>query len=464
MASASVLAMLRKAGLAGVALLGVATLLSWTTPRRPNVLLITLDSVRPDYLSCYGGTQVPTPHIDALAAQGVVFTDAVCDVPWTRASVASLMTGRYAATHGVRGPYDRLRDGVLTMAESFRRDGYRTGAVVATFDIDHIFRLDRGFETYDDRFEMPLLGSVERPAHVASVFYGDHALDRRMRWGKLHGDSLRPDEQTTDAAIAWLRRAGPRPFVLWVHYFAAHERRPVGASVAKLVAQYAPGVRSADTAVGRLLTALTDLGLDGRTLVVLHADQGQNLLEHGSFGHGADLYEESIRVPLIMRWPGRLPASRRISDLVRLVDIFPTVAALVGVEAPRVTDGRRITALVSQPEAQAAEAEAYFETYGSALVGTAREVTAPDGTPLHLGFVGRGVRQGDWKFVRTEPSRLVDVPASAEPPESARRLFATEELYDLAHDPQERSNLVETAPTKAAALRQLLARYTESAR
>src|SRR5262249_48250998 len=137
---------------------------------------------------------------------------------------------------------------------------------------------------------------------------------------------------------------------LWVHYFGAHERWPDEADVAQTIAaitqQYPRSVSRTDSEVGRLVQALVDLGVARNTLVVLHGDHGQSLLEHGYLGHGNDLYEPSMRVPLLMWQAGTLPAGRHVNTLVRLIDIFPTVAELSGIRSPDNGDGRSLVPLM----------------------------------------------------------------------------------------------------------------------
>jgi arylsulfatase A-like enzyme len=446
-------------GLVAMAMALAGTLWVGLGNRGPSVLLITVDSLRPDYLSCYGGTHGTTPQIDALAGQGVRFTEAVCDVPWTRASMASTMTGRYAARHHLRTPYQRLADDQPTMAEAFRRAGYLTGAVVSTFDLDHIFELDRGFETYDDYCDAPIVQvSRARPLHLASIFVGDPNQERGLRRAKLRGRSRRDDQRTTDTAVGWLRRVGARRFFLWVHYFGAHERWPIGADLPLVIEQYVPAVATADVQVGRLLRSLDELGLADNTLVVLHGDHGQSLLDRGGFGHGHNLYEPNLRVPLIMRWPGHLPAGRPVGGLARLVDVFPTVNELAGVTPPRAIDGQSLVESIRKGQGPT-DAQSYCETFLSATIPASEVVAGPDGQPVRLGFVRRGIRDARWKYLRNEPTPLLDAPEPL--PDSLRRTLASEELYDLQEDAGEQHNVIEEHATLAADLRARVDRYRD---
>ena len=432
-----------------------------TTGGRPNVVLITVESMRPDYLSCYGGRQAPTPHIDALAHTGVLFAHAFSDVPWTRGAMASVLTGRYATQHGVRTPYALLPAGEVTVAEEFRAAGYRTAAVVSLFDLDHVFQFDQGFVDYDDRFTAPLSGTEDRLLHLASRFYGNTAEDRKFRRDKLRADAIRGDAEATDAALAWLRRAPRRPFLLWVHYFAGHERSAGGVDVARQVERYQPAVTHVDAEIGRLTDGLAALGLDANTVIVLHADQSRGLLDPGGAGRGGDLYDVSIHVPLIIRWPGHLPAGRSVESLVRLVDIFPTLAELAGVAVPPGLDGQSLVGLVDGG-APPLPRELYGETYRATVVGMGGQVISDAaGNVHHVGFVKRAVRTGRWKLIRNEPAKMIDAGGPDPLPESFRAALFSEELYDLLHDPAEQTNVIGQNPAVADDLRRRLDRYAQ---
>jgi len=397
---------------------------------------------------------VKTPQIDALANEGIIFTRAVTDAPWSRGAMASVLTGRYASAHGVQSPYQRLADGLPTLAEAFRDAGYRTAAVVDSFDVDHIFRLNRGFEVYDDRFDEPIVGSSKRALRLASIFYGDVAQDHAFRRRKLRNNGMRSDEHTTEAAVSWLRRVGAQRFFLWVHYFGARERWRPGVSTEEQIAAYPARVAHADAVVGGLLKAIDDLGLTRNTVVVLHADHGRPLGRPG-FLPGVDLHDSSIRVPLIVRWPPRL-SPRRIDTLVRLIDLSPTLAELAGLSVPRNLDGQSLVGVLQGADTRR-DPEAYAETYvpPSALAGQGGDV---GGERMDVGFVGHALRTTQWKYIRNEPIVLPDQSEpNARPP-----LSTTEELYDLTRDPEEATNLIDEERAVAAALRVRLAQYHPS--
>jgi len=423
------------------------------------VLLISIDSLRPDYLACYGGGHKPTPHIDALAAAGVTFTQAIADVPWERASMASVLTGQYASTHRVRSLFDRLPDTNATAAAAFAAAGYRTAAVVSDFDLDHIFRLDQGFQTYDDRYSAPLRRTLdERPVHRASIFYGDLSQDRSFRRHKLEADSLRDDAGVTDAAIGWLRHVGAQPFFLWVHYFGPHPQPQPDDNVAWVLAEYQVAVRRVDGEIGRLLGMLNEMQLDRNTIIVLHAGRGTSLLERGDFAPGGDLYDTTLRVPLIIYWRGRIPAGTREGAMVRLIDILPTLTELSGVAPLPTVDGRSLVGLLRGTQRDESP-DAYSETYLPATAVASQSARRPDGSLVRFGFVERGLRTPRWKYLRSDPSRLIDVRASDPTAEPPGTVF--EELYDLLQDPGEKDNLISRDPATAAMLRDALERSTE---
>jgi len=433
------------------------TWLLWPASR-PSVLLISVDSLRPDYLSCYGGSHTPTPNIDAVAAAGVTFTQAIADVPWERASAASVLTGQYASTHRMRSLFDRLPEATATMASVFAGAGYRTGAVVSDFDLDHIFRLDQGFQTYDDRYTTQLrVTSDERPVHQASIFYGDLPQDHRFRRHKLVADSLREDAEVTAAAIGWLQHVGARPFFLWVHYFGPRPQPPPDASTAEVLRGYQHAVQRVDTEVGRLLGTLNEMRLDRNTIIVVYADRATSLFARGDVALAGDLYDTSLRVPLIMYWRARLPAGVRHGEMVRLIDILPTLTELAGV-APRArADGRSLVGLLRGSERQGSS-EAYCETYLPATAAASQTTEAPDGHRVNFGFVQRGLRTPRWKYIRSDPSPLIDV-HGADVGQALSGVAAREELYDLSRDPEEKDNLVGRDPATAATLRESLVRY-----
>jgi choline-sulfatase len=367
-------------------------------PARPDVVLITLDTTRADRLGSYGYAAAGTPHLDRLAAGGVRFAHAVSPAPLTLPAHASLMTGRNPYGHGVRNNgHFVLAGDVPTLAERFTAAGYDTAAFVSSFVLDRQFGLARGFATYDDALDPPrgLADSLE--------------LERR-------GD------RTVAAASAWLagRSAGARPYFLWVHLYDAHDPYiPPASYRANFEGRpYDGEIAFQDAMAGELLARAGHGGNSG-PLVIVAADHGESLGEHGESTHGLFVYESAVRIPLLVSWPGVL-APRVVEPVVALVDVAPTIAALAGIAPLEGVDGRSTVPLIDGEETSPSPVPAYAETFfPQFFMGWA---------PL------RSVRDGSWK--------LIDAP---EP-----------ELYDLAADPAERTNLYAAQPATARALRRQL--------
>jgi arylsulfatase A-like enzyme len=451
-----------------VLLLGIALGCSGSG-ESPSVLMITIDTLRPDRLSAYGFTGHQTPRIDRLAAEGALFEHALADSPWTTPSMASVMTGTYPTLHGFKSSNaNRLGLEKLTLAEILAERGYATAAIIGSFPLDAIYQLDQGFALYDDAFTTPIWIHPEHEAYPLASEFREEPEDQAMfALAKAMNDSRRTDAQVSDAAAAWLREAPAAPFFLWVHYFGPHSKPdwnvPQEERLARQLAGYEPDVRVTDREVGRLLDALDATGRSGDTLVVFHADHAESLGERGYVGHGNLLNDASMRIPLVLRWPGRIAAGVRARQLARNVDILPTVLDAVGVPPPENASGRSLLgAIAAGPRAALRrwlraddERVAYMETYYPAHAAFATPVEAA-GEIHRVGTIRRAVRRGRWQLVRTEPHPIIDVGSDAEPiPEEARRRVWKEELFD-AGGPDDGTDHLERQPEIADALRALL--------
>ncbi len=436
---------------------------------QPNVLLVTVDTLRPDRLSVYGYRGHETPHIDRLAAEGALFENAWTDTPWTTPSMASVMTGVYPTRHGFRSTnQNRLGPENLTLAEVLGASGYATAAVIGSFPLDAIFQLDQGFDRYDDTFTTPIwIHPDVEPGPLESEFREVPEEQAMFAMAKAMNDSRRTDEEVTDAAVEWLRDAPSRPFFLWVHYFGPHSkpdwRVPERERLRRQLARYAPDVRIVDREIGRLLDGLEETGA-ADALVIFHADHGESLGENEYVGHGQLLNDVSMRIPLILRWPGRIAAGRRIGELARNVDIFPTVLEAARIPVPGTLSGRSLLPLAGDSplhwlaRLHDDEPVAYMETYYPAHGAFAPHVRTADGTEYKVGAIRRGVRSGRWQLVRTEPHALVDVSGASldEIPEAVRERLRREELFDLEAEAPGAGDLAAAQPEVLEWLRGLL--------
>ena len=353
-----------------------------------NLLIVTIDTTRPDRLGFYGNDEIATPNLDRLASRGAVFTRALATAPITLPSHASILTGRYPHHHGVRtNGLPPLESGETTLAEVLAEHGYDTAAFVSSFILEKQFGLAQGFGRYDD----------ETHSESAVMGYSERRADR-----------------TTDRALEWLRRSGPRPFFLWVHYYDPHASysppEPFEDSSAN---DYDGELAFVDQQVGRLLEGVA-ASSDEDALVVVTSDHGESFGEHGEQSHGFLVNEATLRIPLIVTTTRGLSTPVRIDELVSQVDLMPTVLSLFGLPAPAGLDGEDLTEHAEPARVVVAEAH-----YGEAIYGWARLAA---------------IYQGDFKYV--------DGPSP--------------KFYDLASDPAEQINLVSERGERAASLRQRL--------
>lgn len=316
-------------------------LLACAAPSTENAVLITVDTLRADHVGAYGGP-VPTPHLDALAADGVVVEHAFTPMPSTGPALTSLFSGSHPWRHGVlRNAMPPPSIDLPNLPRELQRAGFATGAFVSSYVVSARFGFDRGFDRY--HFE-PTVGAGDGGAKGPGAW-----------WSRA--------EPVTAAALDWLDSGIGEPFFLWVHYMDPHdpyrppagyerpENEPVDVSnkrrppklkdmdhLRRLIRYYRGSVVYTDEQLGRLVTGLRDRGLLDRTAIVVTADHGEGLGDHGLLGHGRNLHDELVQVPLIVRAPGIAPR-RRSDGAAQLEDLLPTVLSLLGVPIPESLDG-----------------------------------------------------------------------------------------------------------------------------
>ncbi len=415
---------------------------------RPNVLLITVDTLRPDHLGCYGYRRKTSPNIDSLAARGVLFRVAITAAGRTVQSFPSILTGVYPMVHGLRyeGQSTEVLGSRLTLTRVLKEHGYESFAVTEGLNVG----LHRDFDMYDPEI------------------YLDPVTGKKVYL------PTRNDHDATGKATQWLRarKGSATPFFLWMRYDAPHwpyeapapftevfdplyrgphtfndEPRP-GAErgnivfgrarlpareVEHAVAHYDGEVAYADQEIGDLLRTLQDQGQIDRTIVVLTADHGESLGEHDYFfEHGAYLYDETVRVPLIVSAPFALPSGRAVESQARTIDILPTALDLARLPIPEGLQGRSLVPRALGQETGEAP-PAYSESGRNFYRENRRQYI-------------EGVA-GKWRMIRTGRYKLILIPKSPEP---------IWELYDLQFDPGETANIVAARPEIAAGLRRAL--------
>jgi arylsulfatase len=400
--------------------------------QRPNVVLFVIDTLRADALGPYGAPPGQTPNIDALAREAVVFRNAYAQSSWTRPSIATILTGLYPSEHGAVRKLDPLPDSADTLAEFFQRRGYWTAAFVTNINVAPIFNFDQGFGEYHYLAPSFYFGASDSATRLAS--YKILRLLRERFWkNRIYYQHYYQDAHVvTNAVRSWLDEQPPEPFFLLIHYMDPHDpyfEIPYnGRGIARVVnpfpdpsqAQemrrlYAQEVQYLDQELGALVEDLRRRGLLDRSWLLLTADHGEEFYEHGGWWHGTTLYEEQIRVPLLLRGPaGR--ATPAIHDGFALtIDIFPTLVQAAGFAPPK--DLRGVDLLqegAMKDRIVFAEEELEGNRLAAIRVGAEKLIVANPGNPRGL---------GEW------------------------------ELYDLERDPHERENLAEARPERVAELR-----------
>jgi choline-sulfatase len=361
--------------------------------RAPNVILITIDTVRADHLGCYGATNVKTPTLDGLARDGIVFERAISQVPLTWPSHAAILTGTYPFQNGVQDftgqPLDqRFR----SVAQIFKQQGYTTGAVVSAFVLDRSWGLARGFDDYDDAFS----AEVFRHKDIGLV-------DRKA------GESV-------TRAISWLRKTPRRPFFFWLHLYDPHSPYDPPEPFRTLYKGhlYDGEIAYADHELGRLIGWLKQNQLYDRTAIVLLSDHGESLGDHGEKEHGFFVYNSTVHIPLIVKPPtgsGFRPG--RVARPVETVAVAPTLTRLAGMK-------NEIQKQFSSPGLLSDSAENDTASYSESFYS----FSSFGWSPLHA--------------LQTSRYHYIEAP--------------TPELYDVIADPQEKNNLASQQTATVAVL------------
>ena len=385
-----------------VLLLGVALQALAEPPRapqraRPNIILITMDTLRADHVGCYGAANVQTPALDSLAHDGILFERAFSQVPLTWPSHAVILTGTYPFQNGVQDFTGHpLSPQFRSVAQAFKQAGYATGAVVSSFVLDRSWGLARGFDYYDDAFpatafQQKDLGLVDRRA-AESV---NHALD-------------------------WLKKTTRRPFFLWLHLYDPHSPYDPPEPYRSQYPDhpYDGEIAYADHELARLLNWLKANHLYERSLIVFLSDHGESLGDHGEKEHGFFIYNSTIRIPLIMKPPAGFPApNKRISSPVESIAVAPTLLAIAVLKDPIQAQFQSRNLLQdSSPSSAAAYSETFypFSSFGW--------------SPLHS--------------LETNRYHYIEAPDP--------------ELYDVANDPEEKNNVASQQTAVVGVLRDQL--------
>ena len=323
------------------------------TPAGANVILVTIDTLRADHLSCYGYGRPTSPVIDQIAAEGARFADPVAAASWTKPATGTILTGLYPSRHGAlyHGSSLQLPEGERTLAQAFQDAGYVTAGFVSNPNCKRVFDFDRGF---DEFFDSPVEDTITL-ASIRGSWFGRVMMKvarHQFNW-KYENDV----HQMNSHAFAWLDQNHDEKFFLYLHYidphipytppspyleeFSGDHGFPIFQERRELVGidLYDGEIRYADAGMGELVSKLKELDLWEDTLFVLTSDHGEEFFEHEVLGHGFSLYQPVVQVPLIMRGPG-VPAATVVEDPVQILDMPATILDLVGTGDERLGDGQ----------------------------------------------------------------------------------------------------------------------------
>ena len=439
-----------------------------------NLVLITVDCLRADHLSCLGYPKVTTPNLDSLAGKGAVFTQAISVSIRTQPSFKALFTSTYPLTD--RGQL-RLADSTTTVAQVLRDRRYRTAAFHSNAWLSPYFGYDKGFDHFFDVSGYGRSGKATRrwasfadrlPSRRAAAAVGRlHKLATRQYpyWRSLVTSPHTAAEELNREILSWIE-ADRRGFYLWVHYMDVHEpylgpfrllglyarwralvlnhrarynpERVSAKEIQWLVSLYDSRIAYVDREIGRLLRALEQQGVLDDTCIIVTSDHGQQLLEHGYYGHsGFHPWEELVRVPLIIAGPG--VTHRVIDEQVSMIDLAPTILALLDAPKPAAFRGRSLRPLMAGESNGAGDPEAFTEV--DSAVGATETSDLAVHSRLDLGRMVVSLRTGGRKYVYIQDSR--------------------DEMYDLVNDPKETRNVIDSQPEVSAEFRARIAAHIE---
>jgi choline-sulfatase len=376
----------------------------------PDVYLITIDTLRADHVGCYGYKQVETPALDALAADGVRFTEAFTHSPITNTSHITILTGLLPSVHGVTDFGVPLSPQHVTAAELLKKQGYQTAAFIGAVILDSNTLapgLDRGFDYYDNF-----------PKGESKDAEGKN----KERWDRVERRGM----EVVEHAETWFDKHRAGPHFVWVHLFDPHDPYEPPPPFAEKYKDhlYDGEIAYADSAVARWIAFLKKAGAYDNAIVIVSGDHGEGLGEHGEDTHGLFLYDSTLHVPLIVKTPSAAHQGGVIEAQVRTTDILPTILATTGIAAPAELNGESLVPLIKAEK-------------GSAQ-GSNRTLFGETDYPLRWGWA-------PLRALRSDNTKLIEAPRS--------------ELYDLQADPKELKNLYAADAAKVQTMQAEMAKW-----
>jgi len=452
--------------------------------RRPNFLLIMVDTLRADYLGSYGFPEDVSPEMDKLAQDGVVFEHGYTSASWTRASTASLFTGMVPSSHSCDVKVAMLPDDVTTIAEVLQGQGYITGGLPNNINVTRSFNFQQGFDWFDYQAPEYIAGATESASQLSM-----YNVVRKIR-DRINGDAKRVEDyyQPADVVLkntqTFIQANQSKRWFAWTHLMEPHDpyfERPFNGQgigraemetpprelLDKIKTSYAQEITWMDTELGKFFEWMKGEGLYDQTTIIITSDHGEEFLEHGGWWHGTTLYDEQLHVPLIVKLPGQKWAGARVPWQVRMLDIPATMATLAGAPVPpewQADDlfeedfamaAAALEAAKSPPPPAAEEpaegdavasAEPVFPTRQELVDKRERIVLAEENFE---GNILSSVRSDGWKYIRAN--------------EGNPRNLDTEEMYYVKADPDEQDNRAGKDGAQQAGMSKLLRAQLEQA-
>jgi arylsulfatase A-like enzyme len=390
---------------------------------RPNIILISIDTLRADHIHGLGYDRETTPMLDRLIQRGSAFSTAVSNAPWTLPSHASMLTSLYPHTHGLTSEPLALNEKVETLPILLNRAGYKTAGVTTMPHLSPRHGFNRGFDTYICQemrapaaleIVLKLLREIEsEPFFVFIHLFDVHSdYDPSQRFLSMFESSYEGNVDGTGKTLYQIRNG---------------ELEPSEDDLAHLVALYDAGIRQLDNHLEMFFNALQTRNILDNTVIIVTSDHGEEFLEHGGVLHGQTLYDELMRIPLIIAGP-EIPEGELVTKQVQIIDIMPTILDLCGVPIPPEAEGRSMVPLMRRENAEWAEI-AFMEADW------------------------RNVKHDIKRAIRTDGYKLY-----------YDRYSGKEELYDLISDPGEQNNVIESHPEVAESLRKQLKKWMATER
>jgi arylsulfatase A-like enzyme len=398
----------------------------------PNVLLVTLDTLRADYLHCYGNPTVQTPVLDYLAADGILFEAAFAQAPYTTPSHCSIMTSTYMSQHGAFHG-SAMKTGLPTIADILKACGYQTSAFVSCRMVrSGNSRLNQGFDYYEDSLSPHTsFFRHDECQYLLSINIISHLQQHQI-----------PGHIVTARALKWLNKKRKDPFLCWLHYFDPHTPYDAPEPYKDMYAgkvddslprvfdrtRYAGEVTYTDIQLGIIINALKEKKLYDDMLIIVTSDHGEAFGEkHGDiteFGHGQYLYDTTLHVPLIIKLPKQKTNAKRVSNVVQLIDIAPTIMEQVGIPNPKSFHGKSLLELVNKTTDHP-----FTETYAQ---------TIPPTSLIYLHNDLNNLKKTQLHSIRTDMFKFINNASGDQ-----------RELYDIVSDPLETENLAAGRPESA---------------